>query len=93
MLTQRSILHDLFTIEINGKMSGGLNTFASNCTYLTDVSDFFAAYSFQNLYIIRINIKIHFVNELTIWNVCKGNMHIRPFHIAKQGDIEFMISL
>ena len=25
------MLQDLFTMEINGKMSGGLNTFASNC--------------------------------------------------------------
>ena len=30
-LTQHSMLHDLFTMEINGKMSGRLNTFASNC--------------------------------------------------------------
>ena len=27
------MLQDLFTMEINGEMSGGLNTFASNCTW------------------------------------------------------------
>ena len=27
------MLQDLFAMEINGKMSGGLNTFASNCIY------------------------------------------------------------
>ena len=26
------MLQDSFTMEINGKMSGGLNTFASNCS-------------------------------------------------------------
>ena len=31
------MLHDLFTKEINGKMSGGLNTFASNCRLHNDI--------------------------------------------------------
>ena len=31
LLTQRSMLHDLFTIEVNGKMQEGLNISASNC--------------------------------------------------------------
>ena len=37
LLTQRSMLHDLFTIGINGKTSGGFNTFASNCIWLADL--------------------------------------------------------
>ena len=32
------MLQDLFTMEINGKMSGGLNTFASNCTMFVTVT-------------------------------------------------------
>ena len=36
MLIQQSMLHDLFNIEINGKMSGGLNTSAFNCMCLNN---------------------------------------------------------
>ena len=30
------MLHDLFTVEVNGKKSGGLNNFEHNCTWMNN---------------------------------------------------------
>ena len=55
------MLHDLFTMEINGKMSGGLNTFASNCSYPEKTRNLENSLTLGLFQVIYYDIKISIV--------------------------------
>ena len=73
LLTQHSMLHHSFTIGINGKTSGMLNTSASNCSSIHPTTDFFTGVHLEN------SLKLVFVKNVKLCIELKPNYILCEF--------------